>query len=103
MLGMASVACSVSGWLAWPAAWLNGLAAALLHLMTWIAQVCALVPTMNLELALPHRWLGPMGGSLLALVFLSQAQSKSLARLLGLPAAALAAWLLFVFLLRILS
>ena len=42
MLGMASVACSVSNWLAWPAQWCNGLAAALLHLMTWIAQACAI-------------------------------------------------------------
>jgi competence protein ComEC len=103
MLGMASVACGVSEWLAWPASWLNGLAAALLHLMTWIAQACALVPTMNLELALPHRWLGPIGGALLATAFLTQAQAKSVARLLGIPAAALAAWLLLVFLLRALS
>jgi len=100
MLGMASVACSVSDWLAWPAMWLNGAAAGLLHLMTWIAQVCALVPSVNLELALPYRWLGPAGGALLALAFLTQAQSKSLARLLGLPAALLAAWLVLVFLLR---
>jgi competence protein ComEC len=103
MLGMASVACSVSDWLAWPAMWLNGAAAGLLHLMTWIAQVCALVPSVNLELALPYRWLGPAGGALLALAFLTQAQSKSLARLLGLPAALLAAWLVLVFLLRALS
>jgi len=100
MLGMASVACSVSDWLAWPAAWLNGLAAALLHLMTWIAQVCALVPSINLVLALPHRWLGPLGGTLIALAFLSQAQSKSLLRLLGIPAVLLTGWLLLVFLLR---
>ena len=100
MLGMASAACSVSGWLAWPATWLNGLAAALLHLMTWIAQACALVPTMNLELALPHRWLGPLGGALIALAFLSQAQAKSLLRLLGIPAMALACWLLLVFFLH---
>jgi competence protein ComEC len=100
MLGMASVACGVSDWLAWPAAWINGLAAALLHVMTWIAQACAVVPTMNLQLALPYRWLGPLGGALLALSFLSQAQSKSLARLLGVPAVALVVWLLFVFLLR---
>ena len=103
MLGMASVACSASDWLAWPATWLNGLAAALLHLMTWIAQACAVIPTMNMGLTLPHRWLGPAGGALLALAFLSQAQSRSLRRLLGVPAAALAGWLLFVILLRALS
>jgi len=100
MLGMASVAFSVSDWLAKPAAWINGLAAALLHVMTWIAQACAVVPTMNLQLTLPHRWLGPLGGALLALAFLTQAQSKSLLRLLGIPAAVLTAWLLLVFLLR---
>jgi hypothetical protein len=103
MLGMSSIACGTSEWLAWPAAWLNGLAAALLHLMTWIAQACALLPSVNLTLALPHRWLGPLGGALLAGAFLTQAQSRSLARLLGVPAAALAGWLLLVFLLRALS
>jgi len=103
MLGMASVACSVTDWLALLAAWINGLAAALLHVMTWIAQACAVVPTMNLQLALPYRWLGPLGGALLALAFLSQAQSKSLLRLLGVPAVALAAWLLLVFFLHALS
>jgi competence protein ComEC len=100
MLGMASVACSATDWLAWPATWINGVAAALLHVMTWIAEACAIVPTMNLQLALPNRWLGPAGGALLALTFLSQAQSKSLARLLGVPAAALGLWLLLVFALR---
>lgn len=103
MLGMASVACSVSDWLAWPATWLNGLAAVLLHLMTWIAQACALVPSINLELTLPYRWLGPFGGALLALAFLTQAQSKSLIRLLGIPAATLAGWLLLVFFLHAIS
>ena len=103
MLGMASVACSVTDGLAWPAAWINGLAAALLHVMTGIAQACAVVPTMNLRLELPYRWLGPAGGALVALAFLAQAQRKSLFRLLGVPALALAGWLLFVFLLRTLS
>lgn len=103
MLGMASVACSASDWLAWPASWINGLAAALLHVMTWIAQACALVPTMNLELVLPHRWIGPLGGALLAALFLAQAQSRSLRRLLGLPAAGLGAWFLLVIFLHCLS
>ena len=66
--------------------------------MTWIAQACAELPGMNLELSLPHRWLGPAGGALLAVTFLAQAQSKSLLRLLGVPAAVLAAWLLLAFL-----
>lgn len=103
MLGMASVACGVSDGLAWPAMWINGLAGAWLHGMTWIAQACAKLPGLNLELSLPHRWLGPAGGALLAASFLVQSQSKSLTRLLGLPAAVLAGWLLLVFLLRTLS
>jgi uncharacterized membrane protein YhdT len=103
MLGMASVACSVSDWLAIPAAWLNGLAAGLLHVMTWIAQACARVPSLNLRLDLPYRWLGPVGGALLALAFLTQVQSRSLLRLLGVPAAALIGWLLLAFLLRAFS
>ena len=103
MLGMASVACSPLDWLAGPASWINGFAGAWLHGMTWIAQACAKLPGLNLELSLPQRWLGPAGGALLAATFLAQAQSKSLLRLLGVPAAGLAVWLLLVFLLRALS
>lgn len=103
MLGMASVACGMSDGLAGPASWINGLAGAWLHGMTWIAQACSKLPGLNLELSLPHRWLGPAGGALLAATFLAQSQSKSLTRLLGVPAAVLAGWLLLVFLLRTLS
>jgi hypothetical protein len=103
MLGMASIACGVSDWLATPASWLNGIAGAWLHAMTWIAEACALVPGINLELTLPHRWLGPAGSTLLMAAFLSQAQSKSLARLLGIPVAVLGTWWAWVFLFRTLS
>ena len=103
MLGMASVACGVSDGLAWPATWINGIAGAWLHGMTWIAQVCAELPGLNLELSLPHRWLGPAGGALLAATFLAQAQSRSLVRLLGVPSFLLACWLLLAFILRALS
>jgi len=71
--------------------------------MTWIARACAELPGLNVELALPHRWLGPLGGALLAATFLAQAQSRSPLRLLGVPAAALGAWFLFVILLHALS
>ena len=103
MLGMASVACGVSDGLTWPAMWINGLAGAWLHGMTWIAQACAELPGLNLELTMSHRWLGPAGGALLAATFLAQAQSKSLVRLLGVPAFLLICWLLLAFLLRALS
>ena len=103
MLGMASVACGTSDWFAMPASWLNGLAGAWLHAMAWIAQMCAHLPGLNLELTLPYRWLGPFGATLIALAFLAQAQSKRLSRLLGVPAAILAGWILLVFLLRVLS
>jgi hypothetical protein len=71
--------------------------------MTWIAQLCAQLPGLNVELTLPYRWLGPFGAMLIALAFLAQAQSKRLSRLLGVPAAILAGWILLVFLLRVLS
>jgi len=103
LLGMASVACGVSDALAGPASWLNGLAAAWLHGMTGIAQACAQLPGLNLELSLPHRWLGPAGSALLAATFLAQAQAQSPARLLGAPAAMLGAWFLFVTFLHRLS
>ena len=103
MLGMASVACGVSDGLAWPAMWINGIAGAWLHGMTWIAQACAELPGLNLGLTLPHRWLGPAGGALLAATSLAQAQSRILVRLLGVPSFLLACWLLLAFLLRALS
>jgi competence protein ComEC len=103
MLGMASIACGVSNRLATPASWLNGIAGAWLHAMTWVAQACATLPGLNLELVLPYGWLGPLGATSLAAAFLSQAQSKSLSRLLGVPVALLAVWMLLVILLRVLS
>lgn len=103
MLGMASVACSPADGLAGPASWINGLAGAWLHGMTWIAQACARLPGLNVELALPHRWLGPAGGALLAATFLAQARATSPVRLLGAPAAMLGAWSLFVIFLHLLS
>lgn len=103
MLGMASVACSATDWLAWPAQALNGLAAGCLHLMTWLAQACALLPGLSLELSLSHRWLGPAGGAALAATFLAQAQTRSAARLLLVPTAVLAGWLLLVIFLHHLS
>jgi len=42
---------------------------------------------------LPHGWLGPSGGALLAAIFLGQAQARSAWRLLGVPALALLLWL----------
>ena len=103
MLGMASVACSPADWLAGPASWINGLAGAWLHAMTWIAQACATLPGLSLELPLTQRWLGPAGGAGMAATFLAQAQSRSLLRLLGVPAGVLAGWLALAFLLRSLS
>jgi len=103
MLGMASVACGATDWLAWPAQALNGLAAGCLHLMTWLAQACANLPGLNLQLSLPHRWLGPAGGAALAATFLAQAQARSAARLLFVPATVLAGWLLLVIFLQYLS
>ncbi len=100
ILGMASTACSVSDWLLWLGAWLNGTAAACLHTMTWCAEACAQIPTMNLHLTLARPWLGPAGGALMAAAFLLQAESKSVRRLLGVPALALLLWLSLAWLLQ---
>lgn len=96
LLGMASVALSPCDWLAAPASWLNGAAALVLRAMGWLAEAGAMVPGIQVELTLPHRWLGPLGGALLAAVFLAQAQSRQVRHLLGWPAAAFLGWLLLI-------
>ena len=93
MLGMASVACGVSDGLATPASWLNGLAGAWLHAMTWIADQAAQVPGISLHAQTRGAHAGPMGAALIAVVYLAQCEAKSLWRLLGIPAACLLAWM----------
>jgi hypothetical protein len=100
---MASVACSPWETLAPAAVWLNGAGAAVLRVMAWTAEAAAGLPGMRLEQSLPEPWLGPAGAALLAAVFLAQAQSRDVRRLLGAPAAALAGWLGLVIILRALS
>jgi competence protein ComEC len=93
MLGMASVACGVSDWLATPASWLNGIAGAWLHAMTWIADQAAQVPEISLHAQTRGAYAGPMGAAMIAGVYLAQCEAKSLWRLLGIPAACLLAWM----------
>ena len=93
MLGMASVACGVSDGLAMPASWLNGIAGAWLHAMTWIADQAAQVPGISLHAQTRGAHAGPMGAALIAVVYLAQCEAKSLWRLLGIPAACLLAWM----------
>ena len=93
ILGMTSVALSPFDGLAAIASGLNGAAAVVLRAMAWLAEVGASVPGIQLELTLPHGWLGPSGGALLAAIFLGQAQARSAWRLLGVPALALLLWL----------
>jgi competence protein ComEC len=93
MLGMASVACGVSDGLATPASWLNGIAGAWLHAMTWIADQAAQVPGISLHAQTRGAHAGPMGAALIAVVYLAQCEAKSLWRLLGIPAACLLAWM----------
>ena len=64
------------------------------------AEVCALVPSMNMHLTLTQPWLGPAGGILMSGVFLMQAEAQSVRRLLGGPALALLLWLAFAWLLQ---
>ena len=95
MLGMASVACGVSDWLATPASWLNGIAGAWLHAMTWIAEACAMVPGISLQAQTGGAYAGPMGAAMIAIIFLAQCEAKSLWRLLGIPAGGLLVWMTF--------
>jgi len=93
MLGMASIACGMSDWLATPASWVNGLAGAWLHAMTWIADQAAQVPGISLQAQTRGAHAGPMGAAMIVVVFLAQCEAKSLWRLLGIPAGCLLAWM----------
>ena len=93
MLGMASIACGMSDGLAWPAMWINGLAGAWLHAMTWIADQAAQVPGISLHAQTRGAHAGPMGAAMIVVVFLAQCEAKSLWRLLGIPAGCLFAWM----------
>ena len=93
MLGMASIACGMSDWLATPASWVNGLAGAWLHAMTWIADQAAQVPGISLHAQTRGAHAGPMGAAMIVVVFLAQCEAKSLWRLLGIPAGCLLAWM----------
>jgi len=95
MLGMASVACGVSDGLAWPASWINGVAGAWLHGMTWIADQAAQVPGISLHAQTRGAYAGPMGAAMIAIIFLAQCEAKSLWRLLGIPAGGLLVWMTF--------
>jgi competence protein ComEC len=92
VLGMASTAGSV-----WPASlplarWLNGGAALALDGMTALAELAARVPWPDLASERMPTATGASGALLLAACFLAQAESRSVARLLGVPAGLLLVW-----------
>ena len=92
VLGMASTALSV-----WPpllpvARWLNGGAAAALDGMAALAGLAAQVPWPDLASERISATTGATGALLLVACFLAQAESRSVARLLGIPAGLLLAW-----------
>ena len=92
VLGMASTALSV-----WPASlpvarWLNGGAAAALDGMAALAELAAQVPWPDLASERTSTTAGATGALLLAACFLAQAESRSVARLLGIPAGLLLVW-----------
>lgn len=94
VLGMASISCSVSTGLTWPAVWLNGGAALCLHAMTWCAEIGALLPGTNLQVAWKQSWLGPVGGLLMATLLIAQCENRQCQRLLGGPLLLVLGWLL---------
>ncbi len=92
VLGMASTALGV-----WPATlpvarWLNGVAALALDGMAALAELAARVPWPDLASDRISAGSGASGALLLAAAFLAQAESRSAARLLGLPAGLVLAW-----------
>jgi competence protein ComEC len=92
VLGMASTALSV-----WPpllpvARWLNGGAAAALDGMAALAGLAAQVPWPDLASERISATTGATGALLLVACFLAQAESRSAARLLGIPAGLLLTW-----------
>jgi len=93
VLGLASATLSP-----WPAllplaSWLNGGAALALDAMTWLATQAARAPWPALAPEHVSASAGALGAGLLAACFLAQAEARSARRLLGLPAAVLALWL----------
>lgn len=92
VLGMASTVSSI-----WPATmpvacWLNGVAALALQGMTALAELAAQAPWPALRTESISAGAGATGAGLLAACFLAQAETRSIGRLLGLPAALLALW-----------
>ncbi|GBL44091.1 hypothetical protein LBMAG55_04760 [Verrucomicrobiota bacterium] len=92
VLGLASTALSP-----WPAllpiaSWLNGGAALALDGMTALARAAAQIPWPDLVDQQVSPVAGGVGAGLLATCFLAQAETRSLPRLLGLPAALLLVW-----------
>jgi competence protein ComEC len=97
VLGMASLLLCP-----WPAllpvaAWINGIAAALLDAMAWFAELFAQLPGLTFTGVVRPAVSGPLCAAALVGCFLAQAETKGAARLLGVPAAIVALWaLLFV-------
>ncbi|MFM7240834.1 MAG: hypothetical protein ACKO3A_01785, partial [Opitutia bacterium] len=92
VLGMASTALSV-----WPptlpvARWFNGGAALALDGMAALAGVAAQAPWPDLTGERISGTAGATGALLLVACFLAQAEARSVARLLGVPAGLLLAW-----------
>ena len=98
VLGMASLL-----FCPWPsllpiAAWINGGAALVLDAMSWFTQAFAQIPGLVLTGTVQPATAGPACAALLVACFLAQAETKSALRLLGVPAALVALWIvLFVY------
>lgn len=96
LLGMVSAACSAWEPLIVGATWLNGLAAAWLRMMGWLAEGMAAAPGLTARLESLPAWATPLWGALLVATLISQAESRDPWRLLGAPVAAGLLWLAVV-------
>lgn len=94
VLGMASLLlCPVPAF-APLAAWINGAAAAVLDAMTWFTQAWAQIPGLAWSGVVRPTDSGPACACALVACFIIQAEMKSAARLLGVPALIVASWYL---------
>jgi competence protein ComEC len=77
------------------AQWINGLGTLILNLMTLIAHFFAQVPGMNYQITSSNPMSGPICALIIMACFIYQAESKSVIKLIGIPALIVLGWVLF--------
>ena len=97
LLGMASLSLFWWDGLLPLASWMNGCAALTLDAMAWLVKLFTIVPCLIFSAHLQSSISGQGCVALLVACFLLQAESKSVAKLLGVPALIVISWITFLF------